>query len=71
MSTRSRLPPSRRLSLPVFGLLSYLESLLLFFAAIALGDRLEPADWMMFSLLALAVVLMALDAIRAARRDVT
>ncbi len=57
----SYLTAARRLSLPAFGLLSYLESVLLFVAAIALGDKLEPADWVMCSLLGVALVLMALS----------
>ncbi|UYN83229.1 MAG: EamA family transporter RarD [Microcella sp.] len=50
-----------RLSMPAFGLLGYLESVLLFVAAIALGESLSVFDWILFIMLVAALFLMALD----------
>lgn len=59
---------SRLLGLPLFGLLSYAEPVLLFIAAMLLGARLRPWDPLVYGLLAVALVVLAVDGFRAARR---
>ncbi|MGB8695317.1 MAG: EamA family transporter RarD, partial [Acinetobacter sp.] len=45
----------------IFGLLSYLEPVLLAFASIALGERLETAEWLTYIPIWLAVLLLVLE----------
>ncbi|WP_051224522.1 EamA family transporter RarD [Pseudoclavibacter soli] len=55
---------STQLSLTVFGLLSYLEPMLLFVAALLLGERPTPADIAVYGLIAVALVLLGISATR-------
>ena len=52
---------SRYLPFVIFGLLSYLEPVLLAFASIALGERLETAEWLTYIPIWLAVLLLVLE----------
>ena len=45
----------------IFGLLSYLEPVLLAFASIALGERVEAAEWFTYIPIWLAVLLLVLE----------
>ncbi|MBS1698592.1 MAG: EamA family transporter RarD [Actinobacteria bacterium] len=58
---------SRLLGLPLFGLLSYVEPVLLFVVALLLGSRLQPWDPLVYTLLGVALVVLAVDGFRAAR----
>ncbi|MET3859571.1 chloramphenicol-sensitive protein RarD [Dietzia sp. 2505] len=63
------LAAARLLSLPLFGLLGYLEPLLLVAVAFVLGERIRGVDTITFGLLGLALALLAAEGYRAARRD--
>uniref|UniRef100_UPI001ABB48BD hypothetical protein n=1 Tax=Cumulibacter soli TaxID=2546344 RepID=UPI001ABB48BD len=56
----SHLGASRLLSLPLFGLLSYVEPVLLFVASLVLGETLTAIDAISYSLLAIALAVLAL-----------
>ncbi|XQN47855.1 permease, partial [Glutamicibacter creatinolyticus] len=62
------LAASRLLPLPLFGLLSYLEPLILVAVALLLGERLAPTDLAVYGLLALALLILGFEALRAPRR---
>lgn len=49
---------SRNLPFVIFGLLSYLEPVLLAFASMALGERVEAGEWLTYLPIWLAVVLL-------------
>lgn len=59
---------SSLLPIPLFGLLSYLEPMLLVVAAILLGERMHGADGAVYAILALALTLLAFAGFRDARR---
>jgi chloramphenicol-sensitive protein RarD len=61
------LAASRLLTLPVFGLLSYVEPVLLVGVALLLGDVIAGWDVVVYALLAGALGLLSLDGFRAAR----
>ncbi|BCU65231.1 protein RarD [Acinetobacter bouvetii DSM 14964 = CIP 107468] len=52
---------SRYLPFVVFGLLSYLEPVLLAFASIMLGERVEATEWLTYIPIWLAVVLLVIE----------
>ncbi|WP_425915157.1 EamA family transporter RarD [Acinetobacter sp. TSRC1-2] len=52
---------SRYLPFVIFGLLSYLEPVLLAFASIALGERVETAEWLTYIPIWFAVLLLVLE----------
>lgn len=52
---------SRYLPFVVFGLLSYLEPVLLAFASIMLGERVEASEWLTYIPIWLAVVLLVIE----------
>ncbi len=52
---------SRYLPFVIFGLLSYLEPVLLAFASIMLGERVEAAEWLTYIPIWLAVVLLVIE----------
>lgn len=54
---------SRYLPFVIFGLLSYLEPVLLAFASMALGERVEAGEWLTYLLIWLAVVLLVIEGI--------
>lgn len=54
---------SRYLPFVVFGLLSYLEPVLLAFASIALGERVEATEWLTYIPIWLAVVLLVIEGV--------
>lgn len=54
---------SRFLPFIIFGLLSYLEPILLAFASMAMGERLQPAEWATYIPIWLAVVVLILEGI--------
>lgn len=56
------------LSLSLFGLLSYLEPVLLLVAAVLLGERLVPADALVYGPIGLALVFLALGLLPRQRR---
>lgn len=62
------LAASRLLPLPLFGLLSYLEPLILVAVALLLGERLAPTDLAVYGLLALALLILGFEALHALRR---
>ena len=51
----------RLLPLGLFGLLSYVEPILLLLAAMLLGERIQPGQEVMYFLIAAAVVVMAFE----------
>lgn len=55
------------LSLPVFGLLSYAEPVLLVGVALLLGERMQGADAVVYGILALALTVLAVDGFRRSR----
>lgn len=59
---------SALLPMPVFGLLSYVEPILLVVVAFILGERMLGADVVVYTILALALTLLALSGFRDARR---
>lgn len=61
------LAAARLLSMPVFGLLSYVEPVLLFFVALALGSRITGTDVVVYSLLCLALLLLATQSLLSVR----
>ncbi|MGO2659426.1 EamA family transporter RarD [Mycetocola reblochoni] len=61
---------SQLLTLGLFGLLGYVEPVLLLAAAVVLGERLAPADALVYGPIALALALLGIGTWRAAgRRD--
>ena len=54
---------SRYLPFVIFGLLSYLEPVLLAFASMALGERVEPGEWLTYIPIWLAVVLLVVEGV--------
>lgn len=62
------LAASSMLSMPVFGLLSYVEPVLLVGVAFVLGERMQGADAVAYGILAAALALLAVEGFRAARR---
>lgn len=54
---------SRYLPFIIFGLLSYLEPVLLAFASMALGERVEAGEWLTYLPIWLAVVLLVIEGI--------
>lgn len=61
------LAASTLLTMPVFGLLSYGEPLLLFIAALLLGETLGVGDGAVYGLLGIALMILALDGVRRSR----
>ncbi|MGD7003874.1 EamA family transporter [Corynebacterium halotolerans] len=62
------LAASTLLSMPVFGLLSYGEPLLLFVVALLLGEQLVPSDSVVYGLLAIALIILAVDGFQRSRQ---
>jgi len=58
---------SSMLTMPVFGLLSYVEPVLLVAVAFVLGERMQGADALVYSILAIALTLLAIEGFRASR----
>ena len=52
---------SRYLPFVIFGLLSYLEPVLLAFASIILGERIEAAEWFTYIPIWFAVLLLIVE----------
>ena len=52
---------SRYLPFVIFGLLSYLEPVLLAFASIILGERIETAEWFTYIPIWFAVLLLIVE----------
>lgn len=63
------LAASSLLSMPVFGLLSYVEPVLLVGVALLLGERMQQADALVYGILAVALALLAVEGFRVARRQ--
>lgn len=63
------LAASRLLSLPLFGLLGYLEPVGLVAIALILGEQMHNTDVIIYAVLALALSVLATDGYRAARRQ--
>ncbi|MFF3372131.1 EamA family transporter [Streptomyces sp. NPDC002680] len=61
------LAAARLLSMPAFGLLSYAEPVLLFFVALTLGERITGPDIVVYSLLSLALLLLAVQSLLSVR----
>ncbi|MDL9980039.1 EamA family transporter RarD [Microbacterium candidum] len=61
------LTASRLLALPLFGLLTYVEPVLMFVVALLLGERLNALDIVVYGLLAVALTVLAVDGFRASR----
>lgn len=59
---------SSLLSMPVFGLLGYVEPVLLVSVALLLGERMQGADALVYGILAVALSILAVDGFRRARR---
>jgi chloramphenicol-sensitive protein RarD len=59
---------STMLTMPVFGLLTYVEPVLLVGVAFVLGERMQGADAVVYGILAVALALLAVEGFRAARR---
>ncbi|QAB17361.1 permease [Leucobacter muris] len=64
------LAAAQRLPLPVFGVLGYLEPVLLVVVALLLGERLHGSDLLTYGLLAVALGLLAVEGFRNARSPV-
>lgn len=62
------LAASTLLSMPVFGLLTYVEPILLVGVSLVLGERMQGADAVVYAVLAAALALLAVEGFRAARR---
>jgi chloramphenicol-sensitive protein RarD len=58
---------SHRLPLGLFGLLGYVEPVLLVLVALLLGERIQPDEWMTYIPIWLAVGLLAAEGVRALR----
>jgi chloramphenicol-sensitive protein RarD len=58
---------SRLLTLPLFGLLSYVEPVLMFVVSLMLGERLHTFDIVVYGLLAASLTVLAIDGFRASR----
>ncbi|MGB3376509.1 MAG: EamA family transporter RarD [Microbacterium sp.] len=56
------------LSIPVFGLLGYIEPLLLVVVALALGERLHGADLVAYAILSIGLALLCAEGFISARR---
>jgi len=56
------------LPLPVFGLLSYVEPVLLVGVALLLGEQMRGADAVVYAMLAVALAVLAADGFRVSRR---
>lgn len=56
------------LSLPVFGLLGYVEPVLLVLVSFLLGERMGTADAVAYGILAVALAVLAVEGFRVARR---
>lgn len=52
---------SRYLPFVIFGLLSYLEPVLLAFASLALGERIQAEEWLTYIPIWLAVGLLVME----------
>ncbi|MNT77745.1 hypothetical protein D3C72_2168910 [compost metagenome] len=52
---------SRLLPLGLFGLLSYVEPMLLVVAALLMGERIQPGQELMYGLIGAGVALLALE----------
>ena len=63
MGLGSYILASRYLPFIIFGLLSYLEPILLAFASIALGERVDAGEWLTYIPIWLAVVLLIIEGI--------
>ncbi|MBU8833669.1 EamA family transporter [Mycolicibacterium goodii] len=63
------LAASQLLALPVFGLLGYVEPVLLVGIAVLLGERMQAPDLVVYGMLAVALTILATDGYRAARRN--
>ena len=61
------LSASELLTMPVFGLLSYVEPVLMFVAALLLGEHLAPPDVVTYGLLAIALAVLAAGSLRGGR----
>ncbi|MGO1539599.1 MAG: EamA family transporter RarD [Leucobacter sp.] len=61
------LAASRLLSMPVFGMLSYGEPILLFVAALLLGEGLQPIDLFVYGMLGIALIVLAAEGFRSRR----
>lgn len=61
------LAASSMLSMPVFGLLSYAEPVLLVVVALLLGERMQGADLIVYGILAVALAILAADGFRRTR----
>lgn len=59
---------SRHLSLSLFGLLSYVEPVLLVLVALLVGERIAPEQWLTFIAIWLAVLLLAGEGVLRLRR---
>lgn len=59
---------SSLLSMPVFGLLTYVEPVLMFVVALALGEHLGALDAVVYALLAVSLTVLAVGGFRAAGR---
>lgn len=62
------LAASAQLTIPVFGLLGYVEPVLLVVVALLLGERIEGADVIVYAVLVVALGLLAIEGVRALRR---
>jgi chloramphenicol-sensitive protein RarD len=61
------LAASRLLTLALFGLLSYVEPVLMFVVSLVLGEHLHPFDVVVYTLLAVALTVLAVDGYRGSR----
>ena len=59
---------SSLLSLPVFGLLGYVEPVLLVIVSFLLGETMSPADVVAYGILAVALTVLSVEGFRVARR---
>lgn len=61
------LAASRALTLPLFGLLGYLEPVMLIGVALWLGERILPGDFATYGLLTIALAILAIEPFRSGR----
>ncbi len=59
---------SKYLSLTLFGLLSYVEPVLLVVVALLLGESIAPDQWLTYGAIWAAIVVLVLEGLRALRR---
>ena len=59
----------KRLEMALFGLLSYVEPVLLVAVAILLGERIAREQWLTYGAIWLAILVLVFEGVRALRKQ--